>query len=139
MANKGVPMVEVCPECGTPKITARKTKTPRYRCDICPARFDEPGVRPSKQHTQSTENMPGTDRYDDIRAALRSLQRDGQTFVKSSHVADRVEGMSARDVGKVLATRGLDSDDISKWRERAPTLWRISLDAAGKQEAEATA
>jgi len=139
MPNKGVPMVEVCPECDHPGITARVTKTPRYRCDVCPARFDEPAVRASKQHKQSTENMPQTDRYDDIRAALRSLQRDGQTFVKSAHVADRVKGLDALDVGKVLATRGLDSGDVSKWRDNTPTLWRIRIEAAGEQEPEVPA
>lgn len=138
MAKAGVPMVTVCPECDRPKITARKRKTPKYRCDACRARFEEPATRPSEQHTESKENLSATDRYDDIRAALRSLQRDGQSFVKSAHVADRVEDMDARDVGKVLATQGVDSGDVWKWREEStPTLWRISLDES-KADTEAT-
>lgn len=139
MPNEGIPMVDVCPECDHPGITKRETKTPLYRCDVCPARFDEPATRLSKRHTQSTENLARHERYTEVRQALRELKRDGQTFVKSAHVADRVDGFDALDAGKLLATRGLDSGDVAKWRENTPVLWRIQLDAAGEQEAEVPA
>lgn len=132
-------MVEVCPECDHSGITARETKTPLYRCDVCPARFDEPATRPSKRHTQSTANMPRTDRWEDIRGALQELKRDGQTYVKSHHVADRVDGVDAQAVGKVLSTQGLDAGAVSKWRDNTPTLWRIGLDASEGEAPEATA
>ncbi|WP_168706199.1 HNH endonuclease signature motif containing protein [Gordonia paraffinivorans] len=38
----GTKTISRCPVCSTTNIAARKTKSPRFRCDSCHAEFDEP-------------------------------------------------------------------------------------------------
>ena len=52
--TNGVATVEACPNCDSPNITARETKTPTYRCKVCTERFPEPTTRPNKNQTYGT-------------------------------------------------------------------------------------
>jgi transposase-like protein len=37
--------IEVCPKCESNKITNRKRKIPKYRCDECGNEFDDPKAK----------------------------------------------------------------------------------------------
>jgi transposase-like protein len=37
--------IAVCPKCESIKISIRKRKTPKYRCDACRNEFDDPKTR----------------------------------------------------------------------------------------------
>jgi len=37
--------VEICPKCNSIKITNRKRKTPKYRCQDCDNEFDDPKAK----------------------------------------------------------------------------------------------
>jgi len=38
-------LIEVCPKCESIKISIRKRKTPKYRCEGCHNEFDDPKAK----------------------------------------------------------------------------------------------
>jgi HNH endonuclease len=55
----GVKMISRCPECKTTNIAARKTKTPRFRCDDCHAEFEVPVIDEVEVTVYQTDHQQG--------------------------------------------------------------------------------
>jgi hypothetical protein len=131
MSESSVPRVDVCPACDSPKITARKTKTPEYRCNVCTERFAEPDQRVSKNHAHKTATDGGRDdgRYAQLVAALKATREAGSTFARSKLIADYSDALSTQEVATLCARRAEPRGDVARYREASlGIVWRITVD-----------
>lgn len=55
----GTKMISRCPNCSTTNIAARKTKSPRFRCDDCRAEFEVPVVEEVEVTRYRTDHQQG--------------------------------------------------------------------------------
>lgn len=100
-----------CPVCGTPKIDARKTITPRYRCtrSSCHAEFEDPSVSAPLVRKYATRHggawlpLPGLmDKYE-----LQALCQSPQTIQSMRPlVPSKVELALGPHIGRMLAMHG---------------------------------
>lgn len=123
-------LIDVCPDCDAPKIVARQTKEPTYRCRICTARFEEPRTRRSKRHSGRTadDDTPIDETVSQVLEALVAIQDAGQSFTRSAQIADHIDDMRAQDVGTLLS-HYLEGEAVERWRDGASAvLWHITLD-----------
>ena len=140
-------LIDVCPECDAPKVVERTTKEPTYRCRMCTARFEEPRTRKSKRHSgrPADDDTPIDETVSQVLEALVAIQDAGQSFARSSQIADHIDQMRAQDVGTLLA-HYLEGEAVERWRDGASSiLWRITLEEdvdladVGPSESEVTA
>ena len=137
--SRGAPMVDACPACDSPKITARETKTPTYRCNVCRERFAEPTTRQNKNHTYATRDDPvDPERYQALVAALRRTRDAGSSHARAKLIAQYTEALSHREVADMLPRWAAHRGDVERYREASlGIVWRITLDDERPNEATA--
>jgi len=134
-----VPMVEACPNCDSPKITERVTKTPAYRCNICRERFAEPRRRRDKNHTHSTSEAPiDTDRYETLLAALQRTREAGSSHARAKLIASYSDVLDTQETARLLSRWAEPRGDVERYREASlGIIWRITVDADAAPEVPA--
>jgi len=128
MSQKAWRMIDVCPSCDSPKITARETKTPDYRCDICQERFDEPTTRRSKNYQHKAKSGgPDADDWQAVLQALRQTRDDGSSHARSKLIAKHAPELTSEKVGQLLSRYG-EGDVVERYREASlGIVWRITV------------
>lgn len=130
--SKAYRTTECCPACESTRFTARMTKEPTYRCNVCRERFETPAERRDKRHTSAGGGHAQAtthDAYAAVVPALRGLVADGQRYIKASHVSARVE-YGPSYVGSLLKEIGLERGDVTIWSANGnQNVWHIELDA----------
>ena len=139
--SRGIPMVDACPNCDSPKIVERTTKTPAYRCGVCRERFDEPVTRGDKNHTFGTDAAAVDDeRYAALIEALRRTRTAGSAYARSKLIAQYSDELTPQRVAQLCAKYAEARGDVERYREASlGIVWRITVDEQPAHEREASA
>ena len=137
----GVPIVKACPNCDSAKIAERVTKTPRFRCDVCGERFEQPTTRANKNHTfGSPDATVDAHQYQSLVTALRRTREAGSSHAQSKLIAQYSDELSAKAVAQLCTRYAEARGDVERYREgSAGIVWRIVVDERAASEQEATA
>ena len=128
--SRGAPFVDACPSCDSPKITARETKTPTYRCNVCRERFESPTRRQNKNHTYATrDDSVDSERYQTLLAALQRTRDAGSSHARAKLIAQYSDVLDTQEAARLLSRWAEPRGDVERYREASlGIIWRITVD-----------
>ena len=133
------PTVEACPNCDSPKITERETKTPAFRCNVCRERFAEPTERPNKNYIYATAaDAPDPARYQQLLTALQRTRDAGSSHARAKLIAQYSDVLSTAQVAEYCTRWAEPRGDVERYREASlGIIWRITIDDDASAEVPA--